>query len=163
MSANEERDISLSHYAGKKVRVICLECDVLKTFEGSDLLSEFGDVSMPGMLDTLHTKAGCEKPKTGYYGRCTMTYYISPAEWVKRGGYVSRDEYEIALGKRLRDLKEWETLEAKCTCGRQGRLNPKSLIRRYGGDARIRDLSRKLICQDCKKYDSVIEITTLPR
>lgn len=163
MSEIDDRDITLSLYTGKKVRVICLECDVLKTFDGSELLSEFGDVSMPSMLDPLHTKAGCVKPKTGYYGRCTMTYYFAPDEWVRRGRYVSRDDFEIALGKRLRDLKEWETLEAKCACGRSGRLNPKSLIRRYGGEARIRDLSGKLICQVCKKYDSVIEITTLPR
>lgn len=156
-------DITLAHYNGKKVRVICLECDLLKTFDGTELLSEYGNTNMPGLLDDLHTRVGCVRPKTGFYNRCSLIYHIGIDEWIRRSGMVSRDDYEIALGKRLCDLKEWEVPEARCKCGRRGKLNRSSLVRKHGGDARIKDLARLVFCQVCKKYDSVIEISQLPR
>lgn len=156
-------DITLAQYKGKKVRVICLDCDLLKTFDGTELLSQYGNANMPGLLDTLHTLVGCERPKAGFCNRCSLTYHIGIDEWIRRAGMVSRDDYEIALGKRLSDLKEWEVPEARCECGRRGKLNRNSLMRKHGRDARIKDLAHLVFCQGCKKYDSVIEISQLPR
>lgn len=163
MPARAKQAATLSEYAGKKVSVICAACEILRHFEGEGLLAEHGDVSMPGLLEVISKLVGCERSTTGFYNRCTLTYYFSHREWCERSGCVTREEYQIALGKRLADLKEWETLNARCRCGRHGRLNRKSLERRYGPQSRIRELAAKLLCQECKKYDSVIEISSLPR
>lgn len=155
--------LTLLQHAGKKVRVICEECDLLRSFNGDELISQFGDMSMPSLLDPLRIRVGCEKPKAGIYNRCALSYYFTHDEWVREAGMVSRTEHEIALGKRICDLQEWEYLMARCQCGRRAKLNLNSLARRYGRQARLKELATKLLCQDCKKYDSVIEISSLPR
>ena len=163
MPVGAKQAATLSDYVGKKVSVICEGCEIFRHFDGGDLLAEHGDASMPGLLANLATAIGCERSTTGFYDRCKLTYYFTHKEWCERAGCVTQDEYQIALGKRLADLKEWETLNARCRCGRRGRLSRKSLERKYGSQARIKDLAPKLLCQDCKKYDSVIEISSLPR
>ncbi len=155
---------TLASYAGKKVRVICLECDILRSFDGDRLIAEFDDSrDMPGLLDDLHARIGCSKPRVGYSGRCALTYHITHEEWVARSGMITRHEHEIALGKRLCDLLEWEFLLARCKCGRVKRLNHAALVRKVGAQTRIKELAAKLRCSGCQKADSVIEISTMPR
>ena len=154
---------SLSEYRGKKVTVICEECEVLQHFDGDELFGKHGDASMPELLGELAKAVGCERPKKGYYDLCRLFYYRRLDEWVKQRGYISREQHEIELGKRLADLREWEVLKAVCQCGRRAKLNRKALERRVGSNARIKDLAAKLHCKECKRYASVIEISSLPR
>jgi hypothetical protein len=163
MQAKTKQADTLADHVGHKVSVICEECEILKRFDGKKLFELHGDANMPGLLETLSRSLGCERPKSGFYDRCKLVYYFTHDEWIKRTGLVSREEHEIALGKRLADLHEWEVINAHCRCGHIGRLNRKSLERKYGFQARIKELAPKLLCQDCKKYDSVIQISSLPR
>lgn len=153
----------LSDYRGQKIKVICEECDILKTFDGDALFDEHGDANMPGLLGNLCKTLGCTRSKEGFYNRCSLVYYFTHEEWMAKSGMVSREAYEIALGKRLADLQEWEVLHGRCRCGRRGQLNKSSLARRYGPNARLKELESRLLCKECKKYDSVIDISSLPR
>ena len=154
---------TLLDYAGKRVTVICEECEVLKHFDGDKLFIKHGDHSMPGLLADLAKAVGCERPKSGYYNLCRLTYHRRFDEWAKQLGYISREQHEIALGKRLADLKEWEVLHAVCQCGRRAKLNRRALERKLGLNARIKELATKLQCKDCNEHASVIEISSLPR
>ncbi|MEQ1407795.1 hypothetical protein ABK249_23010 [Neorhizobium sp. Rsf11] len=153
----------LAEYKGRRVTVICEECEILRSFDGTALFEEHGDVSMPGLLGDLAKAVGCDRSKSGFYNRCTLHYYFTHDEWADRTGLVSREEFEIAVGKRLADLQEWEVLTARCRCGRYGTLNRKALERRCGREARLKDLAGRLRCKECKRCDSVIEISSLPR
>lgn len=154
---------TLAGYKGRKVQVICEECEILRSFDGTALFEEHGDTNMPGLLADLAKAVGCERPKSGFYNRCKLHYYFTHDEWANSMGLVSRDEFEIAMGKRLADLQEWEVLTARCRCGRYGTLNRKALERKCGPEARLKDLAARLRCKECKRCDSVIEISSLPR
>jgi hypothetical protein len=154
---------TLLDYAGKRVTVICEECEILRHFEGDKLVAEYGDEAMPHLLADLAKGLGCDRPKVGYHNLCRLSYHRPFNTMVEELGYISKDQHEVSLGKRLSDLLAWEVLHAVCSCGRRAKLNRKALERQVGKNARIKDLAPKLHCKECKRYATLIEISTLPR
>lgn len=66
---------SLSEYRGKKVTVICEECEVLQHFGGDELFGKHGDASMPELLGNLPKPLAASDPRmaTTIFAVCSIT------------------------------------------------------------------------------------------
>ncbi len=44
---------------------------------------------MPGLLADIAKGDGCQRSTTGFYNRCTLTYYYTHREWCERSGCIT--------------------------------------------------------------------------
>ncbi|MGO7673870.1 hypothetical protein ACC817_28620 [Rhizobium ruizarguesonis] len=141
---------SLESYAGKRVGVICEECEILKFFNGDELIARFGNTPMPSLLAMLAKEnLGCQRTENKYYERCKLTYHHSPEEWARRRGYVNPEETRKG-DRALGDLAEWEGLVAFCRsadCKRKQSLDRWALQKRLGKDTKISAIGPRLKCK----------------
>ncbi|EJB02862.1 hypothetical protein Rleg9DRAFT_1676 [Rhizobium leguminosarum bv. trifolii WSM597] len=140
----------LKSYAGKRVGVICEECEILKFFEGDALIAKHGNVPMPTLLETLAKEnLGCQRTENKYYERCKLTYHHSPEEWARRRGYVKPEDArkdDRAIG----ELAEWEGMVAFCgdpKCKRKQPLDRWALQKRLGKHTKISTIGPRLKCK----------------
>ncbi|MBY3067478.1 hypothetical protein HFO74_29345 [Rhizobium laguerreae] len=140
----------LKSYAGKRVGVICEECEILKFFDGDELIARFGNVPMPSLLAVLAKEnLECHRTENRYYDRCRLTYHHSPEEWARRHGYVKPEDAQ-KRDRALGDLAEWEGLVAFCKnadCKRKRPLDRWALQKRLGKDTKISAIGPRLKCK----------------
>lgn len=101
----------LGWHRGKKVGVICEDCELLRFYDGSELFEKYDNINMPSLLPKLAKERGCERTENSFYERCRMTYHHKPDVWARKMGYVPRDEIQ-AEDRTFGDLPEWEGLVA---------------------------------------------------
>ncbi|MBY4613640.1 hypothetical protein [Rhizobium redzepovicii] len=140
----------LKSHAGKRVGVICEDCEILKFFEGDALIAKHGNVPLPTLLETIAKEdLGCQRIENKYYERCKLTYHHSPEEWARRRGYVKPEDArkdDRAIG----ELAEWEGMVAFCgdpKCKRKQPLDRWALQKRLGKHAKISTIGPRLKCK----------------
>jgi len=148
----------LKSYAGKRVGVICEECEILKFFEGDALIAKHGNVPMPTLLEILAKEnLGCQRTENKYYERCKLIYHHSPEEWARRRGYVKPEDTkgDRALG----ELAEWEGMVAFCgdpKCKRKQPLDRWALQKRLGKQTKISTIGPRLKCKCGHRGASIV-------
>ncbi|MGO6667966.1 hypothetical protein ACCS43_21785 [Rhizobium ruizarguesonis] len=147
---SSDASTELKSYAGKRVGVICEECEILKFFDGDELIARFGNFPMPSLLAMLaRENLECHRTENRYYDRCRLTYHHSPEEWARRHGYV-KPEHAPKVDHVLGDLAEWEGLVAFCKnadCKRKRPLDRWALQKRHGKDTKISAIGPRLKCK----------------
>lgn len=140
----------LNSYKGKRIGVICEDCEILKFFEGDALIAKRGNVPMPTLLQTLAKEdLGCQRIENKYYERCKLVYHHSPEEWARRRGYV-KPEGARKGDRTLGDLAEWEGMVAFCgnvDCKRKRPLDRWALQKRLGKETKISSIGPRLKCK----------------
>jgi hypothetical protein len=106
----------LSEFRGKPIDVSCKLCGSHWSYQGDDLLTEFGDVNMPGLLGMLAKREGCGRVHNAYYDRCSLVYEKQLHEHFAAGN-------QKAKGRTLADISEWLQLHGKCqACGQTKKI-----------------------------------------
>ncbi|MFF0919074.1 hypothetical protein ACFYE8_05155 [Rhizobium leguminosarum] len=139
----------LGWHRGKKVGVICEDCELLRFYDGSELFEKYDNINMPSLLPKLAKERGCERTENSFYERCRMTYHHKPDVWARKMGYVPRDEIQ-AEDRTFGDLPEWEGLVAFCRnadCKRKESLDRWALQKRLGKDTKISAIGPRLKCK----------------
>lgn len=140
----------LNSYKGKRVGIICEDCEILKFFDHDELIARFGNTPMPSLLAMLaRENLECHRTENKYYDRCRLTYHHSPEEWARRHGYVKPDKARKG-DRTLGDLAEWEGMVAFCgnaDCKRKRPLDRWALQKRLGKTMKILAIGPRLKCK----------------
>jgi len=145
----------------KKIWVICEDCELLRSFDGNAIKTEFAATPAPSPLRMIAQKLiGCPKSKEDFGPRCRMSYY-----WTSEERSAKAAQKEESAGVRVFDLRSWEVVVAGCgSCKHVTELPRWKLLKMVGGNMPLKELQPRLKCRKCgEKGGSYITIAKLPR
>ncbi|MGV1861486.1 hypothetical protein [Rhizobium rhizogenes] len=132
------------------------------------MLNVIGDISVKSLPDVVSKAVGCKDFAKTSWDRCKMAPLPEMAfhkiDWSPE---VKIPRGYLELGDTIvGHIAEWQILHSKCCCGHLRWINRRELLRKYGADARTKDLEKLLKCRRCEKRGWAIFIVTgvpLPR
>jgi transcription elongation factor Elf1 len=137
----------------------CPKCGKSKNYDVNSMLKVLGDISVKSLPDVVSKAAGClDHAKTGW-DRCKMAPAWRAFQKIKWSPEVKIPRGYLELGDTtVGRISEWQILHAKCCCGWLRYVDRGALLRRYGAEARTKDLERRLKCRRCEKRGLAIFI-----
>ncbi len=150
----------LSYHKDETACFWCPRCRISKNYDVNSMLQVLGDISVRSLPDVVSKAVGCPHfAKTGW-DRCKMAPLPGMAfhkvEWSPEvkipRGYLRLEDTTLGA------ISEWQSLHAKCRCGHLRWIDRKALLRKFGADARTKDLEKLLKCRRCKKRGFAIFI-----
>lgn len=152
----------LEWHRGKKIGVICEQCELLKFFEGEELFAKHGNYHVPSLRSVLAAELGCKRTENSFYDRCQLTFYYTHDEWAELNGYKRPDPPKGTM-RAIGELEEWEGLIAICPgCRTQRTLDHRALRKRLGKSTVIASIEPRLKCQ-CGRRGARIVIGHMSR
>ncbi|UXS33968.1 hypothetical protein FY152_17545 [Agrobacterium tumefaciens] len=152
---------SLSDYGGEPVGVLCEDCELLKFICSGELMIEYGDHSMPGLISKIAKDIlKCPRPVEGFSGRCRLKYHT------RSGSLMEALKQAPPPPVKVKEIRNWEIVVAKCNyCGHVSNVPHWQLNRAAKtADITVDDIAKRLKCKRCNvKGDVKITIAKMPR
>lgn len=150
----------LSDYGGEPVGVLCEDCELLKFICSGELMIEYGDHSMPSLLNKIAKDIiKCPRPFEGFSDRCRLRYHA------RARSLVETLKQAPPTAVKVKEIRNWEIVVAKCNyCGHVSNIQHWQLNRVAKTDATVDDIAKRLRCKRCNaKGDVKITIAKMPR